>query len=518
VRGAADAHAVDPFAWKAGEIPAAVADGPSTSLTWLPAPHRWATRGVFGRRSWKKLLQAAAQPELWPGAGNPDTASLRLPAWTFAQYRDDTRVVTRDVELSARETRARVEAVHGLMIEYLDEPAVDGEHLRRWWGDHAFVAYTSGHHEQPMGDRPPGPRWRVMVPLAKPVDLATAMVLGAWARHPRHDAGIIAPITEDAWRVVPSPAIGPGGYRWLARSGALLDPDEALAQLATWRVLDTRVRAEQALEGTSLATAADAFEARRARPERHPVFPIPVAPLAELLPGLWPGRLVAVLGSGGSGKTTLALQIASAAAGRGQPVLLVLTRMGGDEAVARLLAQRTGIPPRRLLSGDGAIDEALAELRQAAQTLHLWAPVADERSLDHLVAKVRATSDAHDGHPPLVVVDGIEGWGVDDPARGARQLVAGLRDAAHTGTLAPDWPGAGVLLVGALPGPSVAPTELEDQARSGSLDLGGIEHEAGAVVVLATEGEQARVVVAKNRDGPTGSASLQFLADRACFR
>lgn len=503
---------LDEHALKAGDLPKALRSGPSTCLTRFPAPYRWATRGEFAQRDWRHLMEAATRPELWPGAGTTASASHGLPAWTFARYRDDTRVVTRDEALSARETRARVVEVCGLMVDYVDEPAVDAVHLDRWWGAHAFLAYTTGFHELPMDDRPAGPRWRVMVPFSHPVDLPTAIAVGAWARHPRHDAGIVAPVTEEAWRVVPVPAVGPGGYRWLARAGERLDPDQALKDLATWRVLDTRVRAEAALEGTSFGDAVGRFLVRRQTPRLRPRFPLPpIEPLRERLDALWPGRVVAVMGTSGSGKTSLALQIAAASATAGLPVLVVLTRMGGDEVVARLLAQRSGVRPSALLAGHGdGVDAAAEELRASCPSLHLWAPTADQRDLAHLRDKVSAVSDAHDGAPPLVVVDGVEGWGVDDPERGARQLVSGLRDASHTGTLSPTWPGAAVVVVGDLPHARLGPDALLAQWERGTLDLGALQHEASAVVAVATEGSHGLALVAKNRDGEMGPAPLSY--------
>ncbi|MCB9674975.1 MAG: AAA family ATPase [Alphaproteobacteria bacterium] len=510
---------VDPEALKPGQLPKHLLNGPEVSATIFPAPHRWATRGVFEARRWKRMLELHTQPELWPGGGSVQIASDRLPAWTFASFRDDTRVVTRDAALSARETKARVLAVHGLMVEYVDEPAVDGKHVGEWWGEHAFVAHTTGFHEMEWGERPPGPRWRVLLPFAAPVDMETAQRVAQWARHPRHDVGIVSPITEEVWRAEPVPAVGPGGYRWLAGTGKLLDAHQAVRELETWKALDTRVRAEQDLEGTALSIAVDRFVARHATPRLRPQFPLPEIPaLREKLEALWPGRVLAIVGSGGSGRTALALQIAEASARAALPVLIVLTRMGGDEAVARLLSLETGIAARDLLRGEGAgIEAAARDLRTRCPSLHLWAPTASDRTLEALWKKVRATSDAHDGRPPLVVIDGVAGWAVDDPELGARTVIGGLRDASHAGTLAPDWPGAAVLLVGGLPHGRLDPDRLEARWRDGTLEPGAIEPDSGAVVALAIKGAEARAIVLKNRDGTTGPLQMSFDATRMRF-
>ncbi len=505
-----DLPPVEDHAFKSGDFPKALRQGPETHLTHFPAPHRWATRGVFAHRPWATLIETTTRPELWPGGGTAEAASHRLPAWTFARYRDDTRVVTRDLELSARETRARVVEVHGLMVEYVDEPAIDADHIKHWWGQHAYVAHTTGFHELPMEARPAGPRWRVLVPFAKPVDMASAITLSQWARHPRHDAGIINDLTEEVWRVVPVPAVGPGGYRWLAHNGPLLDPEQALRELESWKVLDTRVRADAHLEGTTIGEAVSRFVSRRRTPKLRPRYPIAIPGLAEHLGSLWPGRVVALVGSSGAGKSNLAIQVAQGVAMSGLPVLLVLTRMGGDEVVARLLARHAGMSPAELLAGEGSVDAAVQALQAHMGSLHLWAPPAAERDLDTLVDKIRSISDRHAGAPPMVVVDGVEGWGVDDPEHGMRQLVSGLRDASHAGGLGPSWPGAGVLVVGNVTGQRLTPDRLRAAWQEGSLTLGPLEHDAGAVVAVATQGSEALAIVAKNRDGSTGEVTLSF--------
>ena len=507
-----DPDAIDRAAFKPGDRPEGLDGGPALTLTRFPAPYRWATRGVHQTLSWDDVVALAVEPELWPGAGTTESASQRLPALTFARYRDDTRVVTRDQAVSDRETRVRVVEVHGLILDYVDEPAVDAEHLRRWWGRHGFIAHTTGFHQLPMGERPPGPRWRVLIPLTRAVDLDTAIALAAWARHPRHDTGIIADTAEHPWRATPVPAVGPGGYRWFATPGPALDPHQALSELATWRQLDTRTRAEQALEGTQLRLAAERLAARHRTPRLRPHYPLPPLPvLQDHVGALWPGRVLGLLGASGSGRTHLALQIAAQAAARGLPVLLVLLRMGADEAAARLLAHDLGQAASDSLSGRGTgVEEAVMALPERFPALHLWAPRASERDLDHLLEKVRATSEAHGDVPPLVLVDGVEGWGVHDPEAGARELAAGLRDASHAGTLAPTWPGAAVVLVGGLPYGRLTPSALRAEVQDGRLRLGPHAYDCGVIVVVALEGTDGLVVVAKNRDGSTGQCEVCF--------
>lgn len=494
---------------KPGPVPKGLLVGPDLVVTRFPAPHRWATRGDHVRMPWADAAGLAGHPELWPGAGTAMAASYRLPAWTFARFRDDTRVVTRDQELSARETAARVLDVSGLVVDYIDEPAADGQTLLEWWGRHAFLAYTTGFNELALEERPPGPRWRVLLPFREPVDLEMARAVADWARHPRHDVGIVAPVTSEVWRAVPTPALGPGGYRWLAGRNDVLDAREAVRELHAWEALDVRVRAEQVLQGTSLAGAARRLLERRRRPRLRPRFPVPVPELGGVLGDLWPGRVVALLGAGGTGRTTLALQFAERAMRARLPVMLVLTRMGDDEAVARLVGLRTGHPAAATLAGEDG-EDAIEALAEGHLPMHIWTPAAHERTLDRLTAVLEAASDAHGGTPILVVVDGVEGWAVDDPERGARALLSGLRDASHAGTLRADWPGVAVLFVAGAPDLPRSPDALEEAFLEGTLRMGPFEADAAAVVVVGVEGGEADLVVAKNRDGHTGSVRVGF--------
>ena len=280
-----------------------------------------------------------------------------------------------------------------------------------------------------------------------------------------------------------------------------------------------RARAERALDGTEFQTAAKRLLQRRNTPKLHPLFPVPALPQLEAVLGeLWPGRVVALLGTGGSGRTSLALQFAHAAATKKLPVLLVLTRMGGDEAVARLLAPSIKLPASQLLGGaDDLADPAIAALSEQCSSLHLWAPSANERTLDDLMEKVQALSETHGGVPPLVVVDGVEGWSVAAPVKGARSLTSSLRDASHAGTLTDDWPGAAVLFVGSLAGPPLTPSRLAEKWNNGGIDLGPLEPDAAAVVLVAVRGTKACAVVAKNRDGRTGLVPLAFDTETGVF-
>lgn len=512
--------------------------GPGVGLSLFPAPARWSTHAAWNDLPFDDVVARLRDPELWPGEGAPSSAPSRLPAWSTARFRDDARLVMRDEALAHQLSGERVVSVSGLWVEYEDEPTVGVDHLHLWWPDVAFVAYTTAYHDAPLGERPPGPRWRLLVPFVHPVSADVARRVADWARHPRHAAGMIAASTADVHRAVEVPAMAPGGYRWTCQSGPALDPDAALTELEAWRRLDHARRAEEALRGTRLEDAALAFRRRLADPHRAALFPIPgCAPprptprpappppttlprLGALAEGLWPGRLGTLLGASGSGRTALALALAAAAAADGRPVLFVLLRMSADDLVARLLSGATGWRTSDLMRGahDATdVDAALRERVAALPGLHVWMPAAAERTRDHLERRARAMSDAHRGAAPLLVIDAVEGWGDGDA------LAAALRDVSHPGGLGEDWPGAAVWMVADLPASSHVSiggtASLVAAWKSGALaelQRGGVQGESSLVFVVAKDNghdggvSPAVVVVAKNREGATGVVRLRL--------
>lgn len=504
---------------------------PTASLTLFPAPAAWASRGRHAALPWSDVLARAEKPELWPGGGAIDAAEARLPAWTFAAFRDDARVVARDSATAEAQTRARVLEVNGLFLEYEDEPGADADAIARWWAGRLFLAYTTAFHDRPLGDRPEGPRWRVAVPFARGVGLAAAVEVARWARHPRRRAGTLADATEEPWRAPALPAIAPGGFRWCHGDGEPLDPDACVRELAAWRVADRREAATRELAGRSVRDAIAALSRRVASPALRPAFawtgsPAPAGPLPEaalapaapaacpLTEGLWPGRLAVLVGPGRRGRTSFALQVAEANARLGHPVGLLLTRMGVDEAAARLVALRTaGASAAALLQGAtprAETEAALAALASAAPGLHVWAPSAAQRTPEEVVRFTRALSEVAGGRPPLLVLDALDAWEGDADA-----LAGALGDLVHAGSLAPDWPGAAVLAVLLARDPALAGTR-ELAAGAGALDVDAhpVAREASLVLALTADPGPspwpARLAVVRNRHGPTGAVSLAF--------
>lgn len=126
------------------------------------------------------------------------------PAFSPVTYREGT---TRG--------KANVETVHALVldIDHAGEPP--WQLLERW----AYVGHTTFQHT------PEAPRWRVVIPLARPVSGADWP--NVWLRASSYFGGCLDPATKDSSRIFFFPSCRPGAPHLVRQQhGELLDPDE----------------------------------------------------------------------------------------------------------------------------------------------------------------------------------------------------------------------------------------------------------------------------------------------------
>lgn len=519
-------------------------------FTTFPAPARWTTQGRFEPWTWVEVLHHVRTPELWPGSPTIAASEAQLPGWTFARYADDCRVASDDPTISARETAARVREVWGLCVEYIDDPAVDPSRIERWWGPWQYAAYTTAWHLRDMGEKPAGPRWRVMIPFTRAASLAEAIQVGEWARSPHRDAGIVDGLTARPWRYYAVPAVVPGGYRWEINEGRFLDPSMAIAELERWEAEDRTRDARRKLQHTTIGELArrgflrptSTWDAAHSAGTNHHQVPagalLPaVRPtlgrtwprLFALAGASWPGRIAVVVGPQGSGRTAFALQVAEGIAREGAPVLLAPTAMGSGEVAARMLALRAGEPidyssllagavPREDLAG------AVEHLSASCPNLHVWIRPHAEHTPAALALAARAMAQGHDGRAPVLVVDDVPLPGRDPEWWGA------LLDMARPQGLGPEWPGAVMLVVCPLPprasiafsDPEALLAWTEHAARRATaleeldLELARLADQASLVLGLTVDScpdmpsHDAIVAILANRHGRRGAVPFTF--------
>lgn len=549
---------------------------PTLACTIFAAPYRWAVKGTRRELSWEHLLRAAQKPELWPGEATIAESEGRLPGFCLALLRDDTRVLGGGSLEAERETEQRVEAVGGIIVEYLDDPLVDEAHLRRWWKGYAFVAYTTAYHQRALGERPPGPRWRVVLRLARPVPLEVARRVGQWAQHARRGAGSVSDAVLRPAHVVALPAVVPGGYAFAVGEGRAIDPEAVEAELVHWSEEGRQREAARAVSGITLSDAVASYRRRLADASRRALMPWPgdirslpadgvehtvsellhqarvsavaLPGLGQLAGSLWPGRLAVLVGGSGSGRTALALQLAEAVARAGHPVLYASADLPVDQVIARLMVVRaaTGgldVPASHAAVGQGCgdaseLDAAAEALIEVLPSLFVWNPTTPERTDEGLRTRALGVAASCGGRAPLVIVDPVEGFEDGHALEAAyRELSAACRDLVRPGSLGVDWPGAAVLAVVGVPAGlrdplataerlGLAGAKPADRARLRerlALDIGGLGTDAALVLALARDAVSsagvgdALVVVAKNRHGHTGSVKLRFLGAAGVF-
>jgi len=456
-----------------------------------------------------------------------------------------------------------VEAVHGLALDYDDENEAGERLFRSAWGRWRYLAHTSGSHGIPKGDKPAGPRWRVLLAYTRPVSPAEHRRIGAWARHPRKNAGIVGAEAEHPARWYFRPARGPGGYEWHSNEGPDLDPEFVLAELARWEAEETSP--DEAPEADPLvervgrldacrlgAFLEDELDRLRARADRREVpIPLPWPNVSrELGGGLWPGMYVLV-GNTGSGKSQWALQAGLHAAHAGIPVLYVGLELGRTDLVARLVGLISGRKWSRLYLGADPseladVEASCARELAALERVPFHLETAPPHGWDYreLAREARAMRELYpEGEPGsrpfLVVLDFLQL--VTSPEGAREDLRERIGRAAYAGrAVARDF-GASVLLVsstarehyGALSG---EPSRTNTRAKGPALGAGNparlvglgkesgeLEYACDGALVLAAEpwpdktppmdGTRVWLALAKMRakpEGSTGWAPLRF--------
>jgi archaellum biogenesis ATPase FlaH len=198
--------------------------------TYWPSKERTG-EGLAFTTTWDALAAKLAEP---PAPPNGSKNGLAL--WTMGTFRDKTREAAEAEQAAQREhkpdaklppygTHYRAEASHvessALMLDYDANADLDEDLLHGTWGAVNYLAHTSWSHGPDM------PKWRVLLPLSRPVSSPEYKRLMDWAaaRIPGLDSrpaaqGYFVPVQRD-------------GYLWAVNPGGdPLDVDAVLAEVA----------------------------------------------------------------------------------------------------------------------------------------------------------------------------------------------------------------------------------------------------------------------------------------------
>ncbi|QTX33143.1 replicative DNA helicase [Aminithiophilus ramosus] len=246
----------------------------------------------------------------------------------------------------------------------------------------------------------------------------------------------------------------------------------------------------------------------------------------RLTGGLQPGSLNIVAARPSMGKTALALNIAQYAAVRKKvPVLVFSLEMGAEQLVQRLLGAEARINIHDLRTGSFH-ETAWESLAEAAGVL-AQAPLYIDDSSVLSTLELRARCRRFKALYPelgLVVVDYLQLMSMAKRVESKQQEVAEISRALKAVARELEVP------VVALSQLSRAVESRNDKRPmlSDLRDSGAIEQDADLVILLyrggyynATTAEEtdnaAEIIVAKHRNGPTGTVHLVFLREFARF-
>lgn len=252
--------------------------------------------------------------------------------------------------------------------------------------------------------------------------------------------------------------------------------------------------------------------------------PIVFEPLRRMLPVLGRGRVISVGGPTGGGKSTLARQIAIDSARLGFGVALISLEMSAEEVFRAKCCTLAAISSRRIQQGDLSSEERqrLAEAASELETLPIWISDEANQTVSSIQSTVKAEAKKRGIH--LVIVDYLQLIQSLGKTSTRTEAVDGISRALKRMARALDVP---VLsLVQWSNEGAKAAHEGQEPGLHSIRESGAIAQDSDVVVFLVPQKQQPgdtstkrpyRLVVKKNRSGPTGAAEILFDPRRTLF-
>jgi len=244
--------------------------------------------------------------------------------------------------------------------------------------------------------------------------------------------------------------------------------------------------------------------------------------LDELTAGLQPSELIILAARPGMGKTTLALNIAAGAALNHQvPAAVFSLEMSRNEVAQRLLCSEAGVNGHRLRTGYLREDDWPKLSRALGRLSEAPIFIDDTPGISVMELRARARRLRSDHAIGLVVVDYLQLMRTGGRTENRQQEIADITRALKALARELDVP---VMALSQL-SRAVEQRENRRPQLSDLRESGAIEQDADVVAFIyyGPESEQepgrdaAEIIVAKQRNGPVGSANLVFLKDISRF-
>jgi len=297
----------------------------------------------------------------------------------------------------------------------------------------------------------------------------------------------------------------------------------AEAEKSIFNVSERRLRKEMQTISTVLSSYYDRIRDLSKRPED--IFGVPTGfiDLDRMLTGLQPSDLVIIAGRPGQGKSGFLLSAAkNAALLHKKNVAIFSLEMSNEQVVQRLLAQETGIDSQRLRNGKLKEDE-WSLLNHAVEVLgdtHIY--LDDTPAITPLSLRTRCRRLHMEFGLDLIILDYIQLMGGDMRNENRVQEVSYI--SRNLKALAREL-NVPVLAAAQL---SRAVEQRTDKrpVLSDLRESGSIEQDADIVMFIyrpdqyekdTAKNNVAEIIVAKHRNGPTGSVELVFLSHLAKF-
>lgn len=288
------------------------------------------------------------------------------------------------------------------------------------------------------------------------------------------------------------------------------------AEARLFEVTERNLRRDLVPMQEALAEYFDRIEYLMQHPDEPLGLPTGFRDLDELLGGMQRSDLLIFAGRPGMGKTSFLLSVALNAAKLGGRVAIFTMEMASDQIVQRFVAMETGINTQRLRTGQLTQQEWARFVQATGRMANLRIFIDDTPAINPLQMRTKCRRLMHEYGLDLVIVDYMQlmnaGGGYENNrVQEISYISRSLKELARELNV-PVFSAA--QLSRAVESRQDKRPVLSDLRESGS-----IEQDADIVTFLyrdvvyneATEfPNKADIIVAKHRNGPTGTISLHF--------